>query len=173
MPPVTSRWLLSVCCLIAFSIGSRLDAAELLDKANVLPLALDDHFQFRKTSIFLNDSTLFKPTFDQMIAFERRRVNFKAITSFDKRERRGHYFTFFWRADRRADLTVRLEYRQEKLGPYVQAQEVGYENVHGTVKTKFAVIGDDYLDDGRVIAWRALLIENNRIVGLTQSYLWN
>ncbi|MDP9291877.1 MAG: hypothetical protein M3O82_05885 [Verrucomicrobiota bacterium] len=167
-----TRWLI-LACLLAFPAGARLDAADLLEKANVLPLALDDHFQFRKTEIFLNDSTLFKPTFDQMIAFERKRVNFKAVTNLDKRERRGNYFTFFWRADRRTDLTVRLEYRQEKLGPYVQAQEVNYPGARGTLKTKFAVIGDDYADDGRVVAWRALLIENNRIVGLTQSYLWN
>src|SRR5215216_5642791 len=41
-----------------------------LDKANVLPLALDDAFQFRKTKIFLNEPELYKPTTDQMVSFE-------------------------------------------------------------------------------------------------------
>lgn len=144
-----------------------------LDKANVLPLALDDRFQFRKTELFLNDPKFFKPTTNEMVLFERERVNFKALTNVDREERRGNYFTFYWRADRKADITVRIEYRQENLGAHVQAREAAYNNVKGTIKTKFAIIGDDYLEDGRVTAWRALLIEKGRIVGLTQSYLWN
>ena len=66
----------------------------LLDKANVLPLALDDAFQFRKTKTFLNDPLLQKPTIDPMIAFERQRVNFGAVTNIDRQARYGHYFTF-------------------------------------------------------------------------------
>jgi len=149
------------------------DPSRQLDKANVLPLALDDHFQFRKTELFLNDPSTFKLTQDPMILFERTRMNFGAVTQVDKRQRYGNYFKFFWRTDRAADLIVRLEYRQQNLGPYVQAQEVAYNNVKGSVKTEFKVVGDDYQQDGRVVAWRALLIEKGRIVGLTQSYLWD
>ena len=69
-------------------------------------------------------------------------------------------------------MTVRLEYRQEKLHDHVQAQEITYRNVHGTHKTEFKVIGDDYLDDGRVIAWRCLLITNDRVVAENRSFLW-
>jgi hypothetical protein len=68
---------------------------------------------------------------------------------------------------------VRLEYRQEKLGSHVQAQEIHYDHVSGSLKTNFAVIGDDYNEDGKVTSWRALLIENGRIVALNQSFLWN
>ena len=81
-------------------------------------------------------------------------------------------FDFFWRAKRPADVTVRLEYRQEKLHDFVQAQEISYANVRGTRKTEFKVVGDDYFDDGRVIAWRCLLVENGRIVAENRSYLW-
>src|SRR2546425_607014 len=87
-------------------------------------------------------------------------------------ERRGHYFTFFWRADRPSPMTVRFEYRQQNLGAFVQAREVSYDRARGSMKTKFDVIGDDYNDDGRITAWRALLIADGKIVGLTQSYLW-
>jgi hypothetical protein len=144
-----------------------------LDKANVLPLALDDAFQFRKTKIFLNEPELFKPTTDPMIAFERLRVNHGAVTQYDRQQRYGHYYTFFWKSGRKTDLTVRFEYRQQRLGSYVQARELFYPAVKGTVKSDFAVIGDDYREDGKVTSWRALLIENGRIVGLTQSFLWN
>lgn len=143
-----------------------------LDRANVLPLALDEHFTFRKVEQFLNDPRTFKPTVDPMIQFERERVNFKALTAQDRLEKRGHYFTFFWRATQPAPITVRLEYRQENLGAYVQAREVCYDRARGSMKTKFEVTGDDYLDEGRITAWRALLVEDGKIVGLTQSYLW-
>ena len=94
------------------------------------------------------------------------------MTKLDQHQRCGDYFDFFWRTKRPADLTVRLEYRQEKLHEHVQAQEISYRNVRGTHKTEFKVIGDDYFDDGRVIAWRCLLIEDGRIVAQNRSYMW-
>jgi len=54
-----------------------------------------------------------------------------------------------------------------------RAKEVVYTGVKGTMKTDFKVTGDDYRQDGRVVAWRALLIENGKIVGLTASNLWD
>jgi len=144
-----------------------------LDKANVLPLGLDDAFQFRKTKIFLNEPQLNAPTIEQMIAFQRQSVNFGAVTVLDRMQRFGHYYTFFWRSDRKADLTVRFEYRQQQLGSFVQAKELFYPGVKGSVESKFQVIGDDYIDEGKITAWRAVLIENGKIVGLTQSFLWN
>src|SRR5437870_11790476 len=97
---------------------------------------------------------------------------FGAVTLLDQRQRFGNYFDFFWRVKRPSDVTVRLEYRQEKLHEHVQAQEITYRNVHGTHKTEFKVIGDDYLDDGQVIAWRCLLISNGRIVAENRSFMW-
>lgn len=144
-----------------------------LDKAVALPLALDDAIQFRKTKIFLNEPELFKPTTEQMISFERQHVNFGAVTQFDRQQRYGQYYTFFWRTGRKADLTVRFEYRQQRLGSYVQAKELFYPAVKGSVQSQFQVIGDDYAEEGKVTAWRAVVIEGGKIVGLTQSFLWN
>jgi len=143
-----------------------------IEHPNVLPLALDDHFQFRKTEHFLNEPTTFKPTLDPMLLFERQRINYKAVTGNEELQKRGDYYTFFWRATLTAPITVRFEYRQEKLGTFVLAREVFYPQARGSIITKFEVTGDDYLDDGRVIAWRALLIADGKIVGLTQSFLW-
>jgi hypothetical protein len=109
---------------------------------------------------------------DASIMFERQYRLFGAVTKLDRRQRFGDYFDFFWRAKRPASVTVRLEYRQEKLHAHVQAQEISYSNGRGTHKTEFKVIGDDYFDDGRVIAWRCLLIENGKIVAQNRSYLW-
>lgn len=144
-----------------------------LEDANVLPLALDDRYQFRKVQEFLNDPRYTKPTVDPMVIFERQRVNYGAVTAIDHLQLRGHYYTFFWRTRQPGPVTVRFEYRQANLGSYVQAKEVSYASARGTMETRFQVIGDDYLNDGRVISWRTLLIADGEIVGLTQSYLWD
>jgi|ERR1700736_3328785 hypothetical protein len=109
---------------------------------------------------------------DASIRFERQYRLFGAVTKLDQRERTGNYFDFFWKARRVADLTVRLDYKQEKLHAHVQGQESFYPRARGSYKTEFKVVGDDYFDDGRVIAWRCSLIENGRIVAETHSYLW-
>ncbi len=144
-----------------------------LENADVLPLALDDRYQFRKIEEFLNDPKYAKPSLDPMVNFERQRVNYGAITNTDRLELCGNYYNFFWRTREPGPVTVRFEYRQANLGAYVQAREVAYERTKGTIETHFQVIGDDYNQDGRVISWRALLISKGKIVGLTQSYLWN
>lgn len=147
--------------------------ARLLEKADVLPLALDDAFQFRKTKLFHNDPEFFKSSIDSMISFERQRVNFGAISNYDRQERYGHYFTFYWRAERPSDVIVRLEYRQQNLGSHVQAREKTYKGAKGTMKSEFQVIGDDYRQEGKITAWRVVLIESGKIVALNQSFLWN
>lgn len=173
-----------------------------LERVVPLPMALNHDFQFRKTKLYLLTETApgqDKSTLDQnvqtatkgggklsgtapssktttvqdaSIRFERPYRLFGAVTKLDQRERIGNYFDFFWKARRIGDLTVRLEYKQEKLHAHIQAQEVHYPQARGSYKTEFKVVGDDYFDDGRVIAWRCLLIENGTIVAEKRSYLW-
>jgi hypothetical protein len=163
---------------------------KILSKVDPLPVALSDDFQFRKTKLFyLNEnppkskkslssalnSNPNNPTAgiaEASLGFERTYRLYGAITAADRNQRWGNYFDFFWRVKRPANVTVRLEYRQEKLRSFVQAREISYPNAKGNIKTEFAIIGEDYLADGRVTAWRCLLIENGRIVAENRSYLW-
>lgn len=166
-----SRYGLLVAAFLLASCTAPPKAVEMAD-APVLPLSLDRDFEFRKVKRFINQPETFQETQNEMINYERNRVNFGALSADERRQRQGTYFDVFWRAKRPADLTVRFEYRQAKLGNAVRAQEIAYQQAKGPVKTSFAVIGDNYLWDGPVTAWRCLLIENNRIVAFTQSYLW-
>jgi hypothetical protein len=165
-------FMLALFCLAVASFAAE-PRPRSLDKATVLPLALDDAFQFRKTITFLNDPEINKPAFNAMINFERAYINYGAINSFERRQRYGNYYKFFWRSDRKTDLTVRFEYRQSNLGAFVQAKEYTYPAAKGSFESEFKVVGSDYFEDGRVSGWRVLLIENGKIVGLTQSFLWN
>jgi hypothetical protein len=142
-------------------------------RANVLPLALSDDFEFRKVTKTLNDPRFHRPTENEMLIFERQRLSFGAITQTDYNERLGDYFQVWWRAKRPADVTLRLEYRQENLGSYVMAKEMHYPSAKGTIESKFTIIGDEYGENGKVTAWRLLLVQKGRIVALRQSFLWN
>jgi hypothetical protein len=144
-----------------------------ISRANVLPLALDGAFEFRKVTRFLNDPRTQRPTENAMLIFERQRRSLGAVTGRDMRERFGYYFDVWWKCSRPADVTLRLEYRQENLGSYVQAKELRYSPAKGSMHSKINVIGDEYLENGKITAWRFVLIENGRIVGLRQSFLWN
>jgi len=188
---------LSVLPLFAFIASGKPAPVEprIVEKVTPLPVALDKDFEFRKTKLFIlsekaktsqhvrqSTSSINKKSNspsqktatlqDAPITFERRYRMFGAVTALDQRQRFGNYFDFFWRAKHPSDITVRLEYRQEKLHEHLQAQEISYRNVHGTHKTEFKVIGDDYFDDGEVIAWRCLLISNGRIVAENRSFMW-
>lgn len=174
--------------LLSASLGRAAEEPRVLAKVNPLPVALDPDFQIRKTkTYYLSEAGLF-PTAskaggivpsskgstaqDASIIFERQYRLHGAVTALDQHQRFGNYFDFFWRAEREADVTMRLEYRQEKLHAHVQAQEIAYANARGKHKTEFKVAGDDYFEDGRVVAWRCLLIENGKIVAEKRSYLW-
>jgi len=176
----------------ASGLAAATEEPRIVQKVTPLPVALSKDFEFRKTKLFfMSEQALKNPgsrqttsTFrgpsgktatlqDAPITFERQYRLFGAVTGLDQRQRFGDYFDFFWRARRLADVTVRLEYRQEKLHDHIQAQEISYRNVRGTQKTEFKVIGDDYFDDGRVIAWRCLVIENGRVVAENRSYMWD
>jgi hypothetical protein len=192
------RFAVAVFALSFLASGASSEGARqeprILEKVTPLPVALDKDFEFRKTKLFFlgekgpkasqraskSTSTLggnspgqkTATLQDVPITFERQYRMYGAVTALDQRQRFGNYFDFFWRAKRPSDVTVRLEYRQEKLHEHVQAQEITYRNVHGTRKTEFKVIGDDYLDDGQVVAWRCLLISNGRIVAENRSFMW-
>jgi hypothetical protein len=158
------------------------------------PMALNPEFEFRKMKIYtmtqtsqlrglrqgapLDPST--KASFRSKTVNQEASLNFErsyrlhgAVTALDQRQRFGQYFDFFWQAKRPSDLTVRFEYKQEKLRAFVQAKEQVYQNVHGTNRSEFQVIGDEYFDDGPVLAWRCLLIERGRIVAEKRSFLWD
>lgn len=194
--------LLALILVTGSSVFARTEEEpRVIDRVVPLPIALNDDFQFRKTKLYLltesiagdkssmTDQTLQSATKggklsgtapssktttvqDASIRFERQYRLWGAVTKLDQRERFGNYFDFFWKARRTANLTVRLEYKQEKLHAHVQAQEISYSNARGTYKTEFKVVGDDYLDDGRVTAWRCLMIENGQVVAEMHSFLW-
>jgi len=184
------RFTCAVALLLSVSSVAVADAEQ-----GKFPLALNPDFQFRKAKIYTlsqnlprnrgqrgntpanqtNKASLKSSSVIQeaSLNFERSYRMFGAVTALDQRQRFGQYFDFFWRAKRPSDVTVRFEYKQENLRAFVQAKEQAYQNVHGTNHSEFRVVGDEYFDDGQVLAWRCLVIEHGRIVAEKRSFLWD
>jgi len=165
-----------------FGAPQKADEYRQLKEATPLPMAPDSAFEFRKTKLFfMGDGgpgprraggLTGGPIRDESIGFEVAYRLYGAVTDLDRRLRFGHYFDFFWKAKRDAAITVRLEYRQQNLRGFVQAREVVYPKARGSHKTEFQVVGEDFLNDGRITSWRCLLIESGRIVAEDKSFLW-
>src|SRR5437879_11654019 len=131
--------------------GAR-EETKVVEKVTPLPVALDKDFEFRKTKLFFMSEKAPKASErarvttsslgaksnspnqktatlqDAPITFERQYRLYGAVTALDRCQRFGDYFDFFWRAKRHSDVTVRLEYHQEKLHEHVQAQEITYRS---------------------------------------------
>ncbi len=165
---------LAALCLLFASCAAAPPRPYQVEKPRPLPLALENDFEFRKVKQYFLDplAPRIVGQVDASVSFERGYRMFGAITALDQHQRYGNYYDFFWVARRTADVRVRLEYRQEQLHAFVQAREVEYPQARGHYRTEFAILGDDFFDDGRVIAWRASLIVDGRIVAVRRSYLW-
>lgn len=160
-------------CLLLTSCATPPGPPTRLERANVLPLALNDRYQFRKVKMLLNNyESQWVRTQSETVNFERARMNFGAVNRYDVEQRFGNYYDFFWRTSDTADVTVRFEYRQASTGNFVMAMERYYPGAHGSYKSTFNIIGDDYLERGIVTSWRVVLIVDGRIVALKQSFMW-
>ncbi len=139
---------------------------------------------FGKVYEYVNDESHTQRTADAAAQLEQRYFNFGAVTRQQKKQKKGHYFTFFWKP--RRPLTegkVVWEYLQEHEANTVFTQEQPFARAHGWQASRFAVVGDQYNPrnkclepdcklGGRVIAWRLRIYENNTLVGETTSFVW-
>jgi hypothetical protein len=110
---------------------------------------------------------------EPMIRGEQRRRLHGAIGVREQEQRLGHYYTVLWH-DEAAGEPVRVvfEYQQGSTGSRVLRQEQGFDGGLREGQAEFTVIGDDYLEGGRVLAWRCRLFRGEREVASRQSYLW-
>ncbi len=165
--------VLALTAILFASCSSIPEPATRLEHANVLPLALDNAYQFRKVKMYYNQPIT--PNIgpeNEPATFERNRINFGAVDSWDRQQREGNYYAFFWRSSQETDVTVRFEYRQAGMGNYVMGQERYYPAARGSHKSEFEVTGDEFQENGRVTSWRVLLIVDGRIVAFRQSFMW-
>ena len=113
-------------------------------------------------------------TEDPMIAFERRYLLYRAYKSEDYWAREGKYYSIFWESDDRSPgLVVRFEYIQAGTEDEIHVKEVSIDRVKRRNVTKFEVVGEEFIDNGNVLAWRASLVRGDETVATFESFLWD
>jgi hypothetical protein len=173
-----NRFFMPLCAILAAVLLAGCATTEdgpanRLDKADVLPLALDDNYMIGKILLSTFDPSVVEPiTKCEPVMFERLRLTWGAIDQLEVSKRHGNYYTIYWKSAIPSDVTMRLEYRQAGLGNFVMAQERSYSQACGTYRSTFEVTGDDYLEAGCVTSWRIVLIKDRKIIALGQSFLW-
>lgn len=110
---------------------------------------------------------------DPSIPFEQLHRLYGAVTTVEREARRGNYYTFFWKAqDTKNPVQLKFEYLQSATGFAVKVKTLDIKEVHHSNVTELAVIGNEYIQGGKVLAWRATLSQNGTVIGRRQSSLW-
>lgn len=97
-----------------------------------------------------------------------------AISMEERKQRLGQYYTVLWRdADvKSGQVTVTFEYQQGKTGSLVKRVSQSFPAALSEGRASFAVLGDDFIENGRVLAWRITLRRGDRILASRRSFLW-
>lgn len=98
-----------------------------------------------------------------------------AISMEERRQRLGQYYTVLWSdpvIKMSGPVTVTFEYQQGKTGSLIKRMSQTFPATDSQGRASFAVIGDDYIENGRVLAWRVTLRRGDREIASRRSYLW-
>lgn len=112
---------------------------------------------------------------EPMVRMEKERRLRGAISMDERRQRLGQYYSILW-SDRqgagKGQVEVVLEYRQGASASRIKRMTKTFPAFEGEGIAHFAVAGDDYLKNGRVLAWQATLTRGGREIASRRSYLW-
>lgn len=112
---------------------------------------------------------------EPMLRGEQMRRLYGAVSVREREQRRGQYYKVSWHDKEGVgggDVRVVFEYQQAATGSRVHRQVADFDSTTGSGETEFQVTGDNYLKQGRVIAWRCRLERGNRELARRHSYLW-
>ena len=107
---------------------------------------------------------------DPMLRNEKLRRLYGAVSLEERKGRLGQYYTALWNADPGASKEIVFRYQQGGSRIKQMRREIPAGTSEG--KEEFAVIGDDYFENGRVLTWKMDLIVDGQTISSKQSYLW-
>ena len=109
---------------------------------------------------------------DPMVHHEKLRRLYGAVSMEERRQRLGQYYTVLWNSDSASKKEILFQYLQGKSGSRVKNMRREISSGVSSGQEEFAIIGDNYFDNGRVLAWKISLISNGETIATEQSYLW-
>ena len=111
---------------------------------------------------------------DPMVRQEKLRRLYGAVSLEERKAKLGQYYTILWSLPESSGSDRKIVFRYQQGGSGSRVKTMTRQISQGSPdgKEEFAVIGDDYFDDGRVLAWKTDLLVDGKIVASEKSYLW-
>lgn len=97
-----------------------------------------------------------------------------AVSMQERSQRLGQYYTVLWEDGdvKGGAVSVTFEYQQGKTGSRIKSIRQNFPAHDTQGRASFAVIGEDYAKNGRVLAWQVTLRRGDRVIATKRSYLW-
>lgn len=112
---------------------------------------------------------------EPMIRMEKERRLRGAVSMAERKERLGQYYTLVWNDPAgvgQGNVEVIFQYQQGATASRVKRMVKSFPAGDAEGTAEFAVIGKDYFENGKVLAWKATVQRGNKILASRQSYLW-
>lgn len=113
---------------------------------------------------------------DPMVQNEKLRRLHGAVSIEERKQRLGQYYVVLWNAVAAAENAKEKEivfrYQQGASGSRIKEMRRTLPTGSSSGKEEFSIIGDNYLKNGRVLAWKIDLTANGKTIASKQSYLW-
>jgi len=112
---------------------------------------------------------------DPMVRMEKLRRLHGAVSMEERRQRLGQYYTLIWEDPEgvgKGPVEVVFEYRQGGSASEVKRMSEIFAATEGRGTVEFAVIGDNYFDNGKVLTWRASLCRAGEEIASRKSFMW-
>lgn len=111
---------------------------------------------------------------DPMARNEKLRRLHGAVSMEERKNRLGAYYSIHWNDGdtQKGPVSITFEYQQGASGSLVKTIRRDFPQESTADSTEIAIIGEDYLEGGRVLAWRATLRRGDHTIATRKSYLW-
>lgn len=112
---------------------------------------------------------------EPLVKMEKLRRLHGAVSMAERREKLGQYYTLIWsHPEGKALGPVQLifQYQQGATASRVKRMVRSFPASETEGIAEFAVIGTDYFQGGKVLAWKATLERGGKAIASRQSYLW-
>lgn len=112
---------------------------------------------------------------EPLVRMEKSRRLHGAVSMEERRQRLGQYYSILWNDPAgagRGEVELRFEYQQGATGSRIKRAVRRFPATETGGTFDFAVIGDDYFEGGRVLAWKATLLRGSNELATRRSYLW-
>lgn len=112
---------------------------------------------------------------DPMARMEKTRRLHGAVSMEERKQRLGQYFTIAWQDAEgvgTGPVEVIFEYQQGASASLVKRMTKSFPATDASGTADFSVIGDDYFEGGKVLAWQVRVLRADKEIARRRSYLW-